>query len=93
MSALWPPRPTTAAVSDLRAAGLYPLAAGRGFQMHARWHAIVAFHAGDRGGAKPVIAEQNVAQSQDENAKPLCCGLWRGFAAHEASASRLRKNL
>src|SRR5208282_3975862 len=59
----------------------------------ARRGAIVALDSGDRGGAKPIIGEQDVAQSEDENANVLCCRLWRGLAAHEASAFRLGTNL
>jgi hypothetical protein len=43
-------------------------------QMHARRHTVFTLHASDRGGPKPVIAKQDVAQSQDQDANSLSAG-------------------
>ena len=63
------------------------------FQSDARRDAVVALHAGDCGGAKPVIAEQDIAQSQDENVNRLVCGLWPRLRCSRASAFRSGMNL
>ncbi len=62
------------------------------FQPDARRDAVFARQASDRGGTKPVIAEQDVTEREDEKADRLFRGISSGVA-HRAPALRLGRNL